>query len=185
MKTILFILSFSLFLGINLISLNSKIETDKLYIFIGEETFLFNLNESPITQELINVLPMKIKLIEENLTSKRISLAYQIDSSTSVLSTNSSIEAIKGDLLLYKGKELILINESTKIDMKNGEISRIGHSEEIGNLYSSITKNKSILLWNTLNYENYIEKVKPYGFYTSIMNYFTWKVFTFFCFLLL
>ena len=46
-------------------------------------------------------------------------------------------------------------------------------------------KNSSIFLWNTLNYVNQKEKVRPYGYYNSLMNYFTWKVFTFFCFLLL
>ena len=102
-----------------------------------------------------------------------------------ISSTTSQIQAQKGDLILFKGKEIILLNEDTILINEKGEYLKIGHTKDVDNLFSSICKNKRILLWNTLNYENNLGKVKPYGYYTIIMNYLTWKIFTFFCFLLL
>ena len=180
----IFKLSLISFLAVYTISINSKIDNDKLFIFIGEETFLINLIESPITQELINLLPLKTKLLDETFSSKKMSLSIEIESS-SLISSNSQIFVSPGDLLLYQGKELILVNKSNILTNEKGELFKIGHTEKVENFYNSISRNKTIYLWNNLNYENYLEKVKPYGFYTSIMNYFTWKVFTFFCFLLL
>jgi hypothetical protein len=43
-------------------SIESKIENDELYILIREEVFLINPIENSVIQELINILPMKIKL---------------------------------------------------------------------------------------------------------------------------
>ena len=65
-----------------------------------------------------------------------------------------------------------------------GDYIKIGNTKESESLFNSLTKSKRILLWNTLNYDNHRGKVKPYGYF-SIMNYFTWKIFTFFCFLLI
>ena len=185
MKVITYILSFILFFEAYSISMVSKIENDKLYISIGEETYLVNLIENQVTKELISVLPMKIRLQNEDISSKSLSLSIHIETSNLDSSTNSTINAIKGDLILFQGKELILINEETNFENDNGDYLKIGHTRDVEKLFSSITKNKRILLWNTLNYENNLGKFKPYGYYTSIMNYFTWKIFTFFCFLLL
>ena len=185
MNVIKNLLSLTLFLAVSAISIKSKIENDKLYILIGEEVFLINLIESPVTQELISVLPMKIKLQNENISLKNLSLTIHIDTSNLAYPTNYDIKGNKGDLMLYKGKELILLNEDTNLINENGDYLKIGHTNDVENLFSSISRNKRILLWNTLNYENHLGKVKPYGYYTSIMNYFTWKIFTFFCFLLL
>ena len=80
---------------------------------------------------------------------------------------------------------MIIFYESTKIINKNGDYLKIGFLKETEEFLNLIKINKSIFLWNTLNYENDKGKVKPYGYYTSIMNYLTWKVFTFFLFLLL
>ena len=101
-----------------------------------------------------------------------------------MISENTKIKANKGDLFLFKGKELILLNEEIDIIDENGDYLKLGNKKDVDHLFNSISKNKSILLWNTLNYEDNLEKVNPYA-YNSIMNFFTWKIFTFFCFLLL
>ena len=185
MNVIKNLLSLTLFLTVSAISIKSKIENDKLYILIGEEIFLINLTESSVTQELISVLPMKIKLQNENISTKNLSLTIHIDISNLAYPPNIPTKGNKGDLMLFKGKELILLNEDINLSNENGDYLKIGYTKDIEDLFNSISKNKRILLWNTLNYENHLGKVKPYGYYTSIMNYFTWKIFTFFCFLLL
>ncbi len=185
MNAIIYILSLILIFEAFSISLENKIENDKLYILIGEKTFLVNLVENQVTKELISVLPMKIKLQNEDVSSKSLSLRIQIETSEVVPATNSAFNGIKGDLILFQGKELILLNEETFFENDKEDYLKIGHTEDAESLFSSITKNKRILLWNSLNYENNLGKVKPYAYYNSIMNYFTWKIFTFFCFLLL
>ena len=185
MNTSKTLLLLALFCAVPAISIKSKIENDKLYILIGEEIFLVNLIENSVTEELISILPMKIKLQTENISSKNLSLTIQIDTSNLIASTTSQIHAQKGDLILFKGKEIILLNEDTILSNDNRDYLKIGHTKDVDNLFSSISKNKRILLWNTLNYESNLGKVKPYGYYTMIMNYFTWKILTFFCFLLL
>ena len=185
MNTSKTLLLLALFCAVPTISIKSRIENDKLYILIGEETFLVNLIENSVTEELISILPMKIKLQTENISSKNLSLTIQIDTSNLFASTTSQIHAQKGDLILFKGKEIILLNEDTILINENGDYLKIGHTKDVDNLFNSISKNKRILLWNNLNYESNLGKVKPYGYYTMIMNYFTWKILTFFCFLLL
>ena len=100
---------------------------------------------------------------------------------------SSTFHVNKGDLLLFKGKELILLDESYIINDLNGEYIKIGSiaNNEKENIFNSVSKNKTIFLWNTLNYQNHQGKVKPYGFYNSLMNYFTWKIFTLLCFILI
>ena len=96
------------------------------------------------------------------------------------------IKAKKGEIVLYKGKKLIIINEDTNFyNENNNDFIIIGIIENVEKFLSSISLNKSIYIWNTLNYENQKEKVRPYGYYTSLMNFFTWKIFTFICFILL
>ena len=63
MNTIRSELFLALFFAVSAISIKSKIENDKLYMLIGDETFLINLIENSVTQELISILPMKLKYI--------------------------------------------------------------------------------------------------------------------------
>ena len=184
MTQILYFLSFLLYFGVSAISVKNTIDDDKLYILIGEETFLVNLIENPVTKELISVLPMKIKLLNEGISSKNMSLTFKIDTTNLISSESLQIKAAKGDLILFKGKELVLTNEETTISNESGDYIKIGNTKESESLFNSLTKSKRILLWNTLNYDNHMGKVKPYGYF-SLMNYFTWKIFTFFCFLLI
>lgn len=184
MNTIRSELFLALFFAVSAISIKSKIENDKLYMLIGDETFLINLIENSVTQELISILPMKLKLQNENGSSKTLSLSIHLDTSNMMISENTKIKANKGDLFLFKGKELILLNQEIDIIDENGDYLKLGNKKDVDHLFNSISKNKSILLWNTLNYEDNLEKVNPYA-YNSIMNFFTWKIFTFFCFLLL
>jgi len=184
MTKILYFLSFILFFGVSAISIKNSIDDDKLYILIGEETFLFNLIENPVTKELISVLPMKIKLLNEGMSSKNMSLTFKIDTTNLISSEESQIKATKGDMILYQGKQIMLVNEEKTISNESGDYIKIGNTKDSENLFNSLTKSKRILLWNTLNYDNHMGKVKPYGYF-SLMNYFTWKIFTFFCFLLI
>ena len=182
---VIYILSFSLFLSILTFSMEEALDIDKMYILIGEKIFMLNLIENEITYELISILPLKIKLVEENFESIHMRLSSEIKTNIFIENKNSIINTKKGDIFLFKGSEIIIFYESTKIIDGNGDYLKIGFLKETEEFLNLVKINKSIFLWNTLNYENDKGKVKPYGHYTSIMNYLTWKVFTFFLFLLL
>ena len=185
MKPIINILLLTLFLAVSANSFQNHFEKDKLYISIGEKSFPVNLIENSVTIELLSILPMKVKLINEDISSKNLSLNIHIDTSNEISYTNSEINAKKGDLILFQGRELILLNEEKIIKNENGDYLKIGYTEDIDNLFNSISKNKRILLLNSLNYETNIGKVKPYAYYTCLMNYLSWKLLSFFCFLFL
>ena len=172
-----------LFYVVDSMSIKNNLDQEKMYILIGDSTYLVNLIENDVTTELISLLPIKTKLVEENSISKHIPLKTQVE--TAIPTLSSTIEANKGDLFLFKGNELILLSKPSTFFDTNGDYIKIGSISQNDNLLNSMTKNKTIFLWNTLNYENHQGKVKPYGYYNSLMNFFTWKVFTFFCFLLL
>ena len=93
MTQILYFLSFLIYFGVSAISVKNTIEDDKLYILIGEETFLVNLIENPVTKELISVLPMKIKLLNEGISSKNMSLTFKIDTTNLISSESPQIKA--------------------------------------------------------------------------------------------
>jgi hypothetical protein len=180
---LILILSF-LFLTTSKIT-NINLDTDKIYIVIDKEIFQVNLLQNEITEELITLLPLKIKLIEEsrNETMKYLPLNTQIEIPDCF--SSEIVKGNKGDIILYKGNKIIILSESSLFNNLNGnDYIKIGKIYD-EKFFNSFSKNKSILLWNTLNYENQKEKVKPYAFYTSLMNFFTWKIFTIICFILL
>lgn len=167
-------------------TINNVLETDKIYLIMGKEIFLVNLIQNEVTEELITILPMKTKFSEMNVneTMRHIPLTTQIE--LPIKYSSGLIKANKGDLILFKGKELILINESYIFNNTlDNDYIVIGNVENVDKLLNITSMNKSIFIWNTLNYENQKGTVKPYGYYTSLMNFFTWKVFTFICFILL
>ena len=129
---------------------------------------------------------MKMKVINEGISSKSMELTFKIDTSN-YMTLENKVKAKKGDLFLFQEKKIILINEDNEITDTNGDYIKLGETRESDNLFNALTKNKTkkIFLWNSLNYENNLGKVKPYTYNIRIMNYFTWKIFTFFCFLLI
>ena len=188
---IIYILSFVIFKVVFSISIKNSFDSDKMYIFFEEKIFEINLIESDITNELISILPLKTKLIEENTSMLNhgysIPLWEDIEVSNFILEQeyNKYIKVTKGDLILFKRKELILVNEENSFFDENKEYIKIGRLNNIDEFLTSVKKDNKIFLWNTLNYQNQKEKVKPNVYYTSIMNYLTWKIFTVFCFIFL
>ena len=185
---IIYILSIFIFKVISAISVSNLLDSDKMYIFFEEKIFLINLKESDITNELISILPLKTKLIEEDEKHKYIIPLFEdIKRSDFIFEQeeNKNIKVTKGDLLLFKRKELILFNEDNVFYDENNDYIKIGKLNDIDEFLNSVKKNNKIFLWNALNYQNQKEKVKPNVYYTSIMNYLTWKIFTFFCFIFL
>ena len=95
------------------------------------------------------------------------------------------IEAEEGDILLYQKKELIIINKRINFDNTNSEYIKIGKTENTNELYDSIKFNKPVYLWNSFNFKNYNEKIKPHEYYSIMMYFLTWKILTVICFLFL
>ena len=179
------ILSIILFSVVAAATFENSLKDDKMYILIGEDIFPINLISSPINTDLISILPLKTKLVQQDTVKAHLQLKVQIDTALSIPDLTSSINCKKGDVLLYQGTQLVIIKESTTINNESGDYIKLGNCPRSEELMNNIEATKSILLWNSLNYENHEGKVKPYGNYNSIMNYFTWKIFTFFCFLLI
>ena len=182
MNTYLIILICSL-LCFSQVENNAVLETDKIYISISNNIFLMNLIQNSITEELISILPLKTKFLGENTFQANISLTTKLEIPN--LFDNKVIEGNKGDAILFKGKELIILKEKYIINNYKNEYIKIGHIGDVEKLLNLIEKKKSFVLWNSLNYENNSGKIKPYGYYTSLMNFLTWKIFTFICFILL
>ena len=185
MTSYMCILSIILFSVVAAATFENSLKDDKMYILIGEDIFPINLISSPINTDLISILPLKTKLVQQDTVKAHLQLKVQIDTALSIPDLTSSINCQKGDVLLYQGAQLVIIKESTTINNESGDYIKLGNCPRSEELMNNIEATKSILLWNSLNYENHEGKVKPYGNYNSIMNYFTWKIFTFFCFLLI
>ena len=185
MSSYMCILSITSFSVVAAATFENSLKDDKMYILIGEDIFPINLISSPINTDLISILPLKTKLVQQDTVKAHLQLKVQIDTALSIPDLTSSINCIKGDVLLYQGAQLVIIKESTTINNESGDYIKLGNCPRSEELMNNIEATKSILLWNSLNYENHEGKVKPYGNYNSIMNYFTWKIFTFFCFLLI
>ena len=183
MSCYMFPLSIFLFYAFFSISLENSLSEDIMYIIIGEEIFTINLVPSETTRELISILPSKTSQIEKDSTKIQMKLKFSIETTNLLPIINASIKGNRGDVFLYQEKEIIILNELTIFENTKGEFIKIGACENVEELFKKIEKNKTILLWNTLNYENNKGKVKPYGRYYSIMNFFTWKILSFFCFL--
>ena len=187
----IYILSILIIKIISIISISNSLDSDKMYIFLEEKekTFEINLIENDITNELISILPLKTKLVEEEDEKHKyiIPLLDEIETSNFIFEQeeNKNIKAVKGDLLLFKKKELILFNEDKSFFDENNDYIKIGRLDDVDDFLNSVKKNNKIFLWNELNYQNQKGKVKPNVYYTSIMNYLTWKIFTFFCFIFL
>lgn len=162
-----------------------KISIDeKLYILVDQNTYATTLNKNPVTMELINILPMKLKINKEkeviNGSLKFIPLTSKIESFRNMQSSNNKL--FEGDVLIYNGTYLVLCGKNQTIENGNYYI-KIGNMDNMGELFSSFKNNKKITLWNSLNYDNHKSQVVPYDYYIRIINFLTWKSLTFVCFL--
>jgi hypothetical protein len=160
-------------------------QKDKLYILIGEEAFQINLLENPITNELIFHMPISTEFTQKDSMTILSPFNLKLDENMLPQEPNLSLEANKGDLLLYKGKEFIILNEAQVLNNGGYDYIILGNCENVDNLLDKLDKNMNIILMNNLNYEDHMTKLNTYAKYNIIWNYFTWKVFTFFCFLII
>ena len=186
-----YILSLLIFKLISSVSITNSLDSDRMYIFFEERVFEIHLIESDITNELISILPLKTKIMEENTNMDihryTIPLWADIEVSSFILEqeNNKYIKVTKGDLFLFKRKELILFDKEEFFFDEERDYIKIGRLNDIDKFLSTIKRDNKIFLWNSLNYKNQNEKIKPNVYYTSIMNYLTLKIFTVFCFIFL
>ena len=163
---------------------SNQINTNVLYIRIGENIFSANLYENPIKEELISLLPLRSNPIEKN-GLKYLPLSLEIEEDNIMKESNNLMVAEAGDILLYKKREIIIVNKKIDIENLEGEYIKIGHTDKVNELYDLIIHNKPVYLWNSFNYINYNEKIKPNEHYMSIMNFITWKIVMIICFFFL
>ena len=55
-----------LFSIVSAATFENNLKDDKMYILIGEDIFPINLISSPINTDLISILPLKTKLIQQD-----------------------------------------------------------------------------------------------------------------------
>ena len=155
-----------------------------MYIRLGEKIFSINLYENPIKKEIISLMPLKSIPVEKN-NFKYLPLSLEIEEDNSMIDKDPIIQADFGDVFLFQRKEIIIINKKTELENINGEYIKLGKTDFTNELYDVMKYNKTVYLWNSYNYANYKEKIKPNEYYMSIMNFLTWKILTVICFLFL
>ena len=177
---LLLIINISIILSISFGKINKQ---DKLYLLLGHNTFSVNLEYNPVSMELINILPMKLKkeAVTENKNLTYIPLTTKIDSFNSIESNFNEIS--EGDLMIYNGTFLVLCNKNQTIENNNNDYIKIGKMGKINDFFDEFKSQKNIMLWNSLNYDNHKGQVVPYDYYIRIINFLTWKSLTFVCFL--
>ena len=181
--------SFLIFLFIYLcclttsISIDNSLSENAMYIRLGEAIFSINLYDIPLRKELLILFPIKTTPIEKDKFIY-IPLSSEIEEE-SLMQEQNIIEAEEGDILLYQKKELIIINKRINFCNTNSEYIKIGKTENTNELYDSIKFNKPVYLWNSFNFKNYNEKIKPHEYYSIMMYFLTWKILTVICFLFL
>ena len=169
----------------SIISIDKTLSESIMYIRFGEEMFLINLYDNPIRKEIISLMPLKSNPIEKN-NLKYLPLSLEIEEEYSLYNQDPIVEADVGDIFLFQRKEIIIINKKTNFDNTNGEYIKLGKTDFVNELYDSMKfNNKPVYLWNSYNYADYNEKIKPHEYYMSIMNFLTWKILTVICFLFL
>ena len=184
--------SFFILIFLHLCYTSQSISNDKpiesiLYIKLGEEIFSVNLYDNHITYQLLGILPLRVNPIKENeFISLLLPSEIRMEKEFSTVGQNSLIEAEKGDIVLYKRKELIIIDKEIILDNINNEYIKLGKTENTDNLYNSINFNKqTIYLWNAFNYEDFNVNIKPHEHYINVMDYITYKIVTLICYLYL
>ena len=182
-----FIYIFSFLIIYTTSSLPQKLfpQKDKLFILMGEEVFQVNLLENPITNEIINNMPIIAEYDQKDSMLLLPPINYNLEINNLFHESNLSLETNKGDLLLKQGKEFIIMNEAQVLNNEKNEYIKLGNCENIDSLMDKLDKKINIILMNNLNYEDHLGKLNTYAKYNIIWNYFTWKVFTFFCFLII
>ena len=166
-----------------IISADNSLSETVIYIRSDEETFSINLNENPLGIKLVYLLPLKTIPTEKNKFIY-LPLSFEIENENSFWNEETAeIEADEGDIIIFQRKELIIVNRKITFDNTNGEYIKIGKTECINELYDKIKFNKTIYLWNSFNYKNYNENIKPHEHYSLIMYYITMKIVTVMCFL--
>ncbi len=180
-----FYISLFLCLLSSICSIDNSLSEGIMYIRLGEEMFLINLYDTQIRKEIISLMPLKSIPIDKN-NFKYLPLSLEIEEENLLYNQDSIMRADVGDILLFQRKEIIIINRKTDFDNNNGEYIKLGKTEFANELYNSMKyNNKPVYLWNSFNYANYNEKIKPHEYYMSIMNFLTWKILTVICFLFL
>ena len=94
------------------ISIDNSLIESTLYIKLGEEMFSVKLYDNHIRGELISLLPLRVNPLKENeFISLLLPLEIRMEKEFSTVGHNSLIEAEKGDIVLFKRKELIIIDK--------------------------------------------------------------------------
>ena len=84
--------------------------------------FSVKLYDNHIRGELISLLPLRVNPLKENeFISLLLPLEIRMEKEFSTVGHNSLIEAEKGDIVLFKRKELIIIDKEIILDNNNNE----------------------------------------------------------------
>ena len=118
---------------------------DKMYIQINNEDDLFTIDlvQSPETEKLLNALPLMTYLLEDNENIKRMPISnIEIESNGLTSPQSTKLDTKKGDILLFQGKEIILVNQDQVFD---GEYVKIGHAKHMDDFSKRLQKLKNFV----------------------------------------
>jgi len=179
MKCIQFCLFFILYDIIRSYSKRENYENYKIFIQINDDddVFTIDLIKSPQSERLLNVLPLSTYLLENNEYIINMPItSIDMDSNCLSFSTNINLNAKKGDMILFKGKEIILVKEPQVFD---GEYIKIGYTRHMDEFSNKIKKSKNFVTFSILNavaYKEHENRLK----HEHVINYFILKIITFF-----
>ena len=154
-------------------------QKDKIYIQINDDddVFTIDLIQSIYSERLLNALPLSTYLLEENQYMNRLPISnVDVESNNLSFSTKANINAKKGDILLFKGKDILILNEDKVFE---GEYTKIGNLKQINDFSIKIKKIKNFVtfsLINSIDFEEHEKRLRR----EHLINYFILKLITLF-----
>ena len=175
-----FVIFFIFFYSITLIHCLNELEQNQIFLTIDSKTITATLESNKAATYLKTVFPLRVKMYDYASLAK----GYTFHSSFKKLcKENESMENFKiGDIVLYDKKHLMIFYQNFKNEDK---YIKIGHVDLAEGLKEKLGENDVEVLWSLCDPQKDDCKVPLNNYYSSLIHYLTWKVFSFVCFLLL
>ena len=175
-----YLISFIFFYFINLISCLSELDQNQIFLTIGSKTITATLDSNKAVNNLKTVFPLRVKMYDYASLAK----GYNFSSSfRKIRKEDENMENLQiGDIILYDHKHLMIFYQNFKnVD----KYIKVGHIDSVEGLKEKLGENDIEILWSLCDPQKDDCKVPLNNYYSSLIHYLTWKVFSFVCFLLL
>ena len=165
---------------INLLQCLNELEQNQLFLTVNSKTITATLDSNKAVNYLKSVFPLRVKMYDYASMAK----GYNFSSSfKKIRKENVNTDNLQiGDIVLYDQKHLMIFYQNFKNEDK---YIKIGHVDSVEGLKEKLGENDIEVLWSLCDPQKDDCKVPFNNYYSSLIHYLTWKVFSFVCFLLL